>query len=341
MLICVSVDTWSWGCPDPDRLPKAKRKHMFGKLEPAPQITTLPDFDEIIAMIKSHPIRDSVLKEYPRGISRVPPRFSRVDEKDKDYRAKLKMLTDFSETLDKRGHPIPKDGSVPHVARWHVPYSTWHSQFSSQDQKNHSWDDVISYQMDAGKILYAFTIDRRLDLPDDEVLVLPPASAAEQLCDWLEGKPGTSHRVLRWDQLDTELVEKHLGRTTRKYLGRDPLPNRFAFRDPNPVTKNALYRFQSMSLSSPGDASQIQPVASASGNPTDYFAGGTTSPVSPSAGTPQAIYGASYASPLHSPRPTHGAISPAPAPAAQDVTATDVETTATNTPPVGSGAPST
>lgn len=323
-----SVDTWSWGCPDPARLPKAK-KHLFGKNEPAPQITTLPDFDALIVTIKSHGVRDSVLKEYPRGISRNPPVFSQANPKDKDYLTNLKLLKDFSETLDKRGCPVPKDGSVAHVARWQIPYSTWHSQFSSQDQKNHSWEDVISYQMDAGKILYAFTIDRRLDLPDDEVLVLPPASAAEQLCDWLHRKPGMTHRVLKWEELETEVVVKNLSRSTRKFVGRDPLPNRFAFRDPGPATKNLLYRFQSLSLTSPGaaqspnDGSQTQLALAGSEAPPDYFTGGTKSAGSPEAGSPlaQGIYEASYASPLHSPRMTPGVVSPAPVPAPAPETA--------------------
>ena len=85
--------------------------------------------------------------------------------------------------------------------------------------------------MDPGRLLHAFVCRGSTNLDEGQILLLPPRSPAESLLCWLEGLPGTSHKIVRWQDLDTEYFEKKIGKSLRKKIGQFPLPSQYAVRN--------------------------------------------------------------------------------------------------------------
>jgi hypothetical protein len=94
--------------------------------------------------------------------------------------------------------------------------------------------------MDPGRLLHGFICRGNANLDGGQILMLMPGSPAESLLTWLEGLPGTSHKIVKWQNLDITSFEKSISKSLRKKIGQYPLPTQFAIRDPQASTRSTF-----------------------------------------------------------------------------------------------------
>lgn len=225
---CVFGD-WHWGCLDFDFLERKAKKDtdVFAKVpDPQPNRSVLLAFDRAIQVLQVKSM--SFLKDRPSisGFSDWQPRFK--PRPKKEVGEDLSLCKDFAKQLEKRGHPGPPGMKI---SSWGMPWAGWLSDFNCRFTKE--WEEVMLNQMDPGRLLHAFLCRGSLNLHDGQMLTLPPGTSAESLACWLAGRPGMTHKIVRWDCFQTAEFEKKVGKKMTARLDRYPLPSNFVVRDPN------------------------------------------------------------------------------------------------------------
>ena len=283
-----SFADWTWGCPDMKYLESLAKVGLFQKKKVVQaNFDILAAFDRAVAFLQNSLTGVPLLIRQPGGLHRSRPIFANTDKKD--AKKDLSVLQDYTKVIEKRGHPSPRDGSLK-ASNWTIPFATWQSPFNYENQ-GHSWVNVINNQMDPGRILHAFVCGGHLDLEEGELLVLPPASPAEQIARWLEGFTGMTFKIIEWKELESEVFEKALSKSTRKLIGQSPLPNYFAVRDPIAVRRRALQRQKSAPMTLQHIASQSSAGSPVLPPPTPDFPSAMSSPALGTPSTPSNAFG--------------------------------------------------
>ena len=239
---CVLGD-WDWACPDMAYLEeKARRKAIrtvYGfkqKVDAQPARSAFTAFDSAIQILQVKSMAFLTKRPLISGFAEQQPRFG--GKPKKEVKDDLEWLEDWVKQLDKRGHPVPRG---TRLTSWGVPFATWTSPYGChilQSQKD--CETIVCIQMDPGRLLHAFICRGNTNLDEGQILWLLPRSPAESLMCWLEGLPGTSHKIIKWHDLDKEYFEKKIGKSLRKKIGQYPLPTQFAVRDPEAATRPSL-----------------------------------------------------------------------------------------------------
>ena len=230
---CVLGD-WDWACPDMAYLEEKARKKairtVYGfkqKVDAQPARAAFAAFDSAIQMLQVKPMAFLEKRPLISSFAEQQPRYG--PKPKKEVKDDIDWLEDWLKQLERRGHPAPRGTKL---AGWGIPYATWTSPFSCHILKSaKDVETIVSYQMDPGRLLHAFVCRGNVNLDQGQLLLLLPRSPAESLMNWLEGLPGTSHKIVRWHDLDTEYFEKKLSKSLRKKIGQYPLPTQYAIRD--------------------------------------------------------------------------------------------------------------
>lgn len=171
------LDNFLWGCPIPE----------FG----VGQVAGFKSVDRTIAFLKSTPREVQLLTRLPAGLNRILPTYRKTEQNE---RRRLKnAYREFVREIETKGHPQPRDGSF-RVVSWHFPFATWNSPYTFKNA-GHSFDECLRWQMDAGRLLHAWTIGGHLDLMHGELMWLP-GGVAESLARWLLGLPGMKFKLV-------------------------------------------------------------------------------------------------------------------------------------------------
>ena len=153
--------------------------------------------DKVLAYLKSVPHDLKLLKKSPDGVDKVLPQYNGNSEEDEEL--SLRIWEEVVRSLDRCGFPKPKDKRII-VKTWRAPIA--HRNGSAMYSDNHRFCRAHStYQMDAGRFLFAWLVWKRLDLRAGELLWLTEQHITA-LAEWLEGLDGMTFKLLRDDELD-------------------------------------------------------------------------------------------------------------------------------------------
>ncbi|KAK5175834.1 uncharacterized protein LTR77_000974 [Saxophila tyrrhenica] len=239
---CVLSD-YDWACPDIAHLEeKAKKKALWTvygikqRVDPQATRSVFLAFDQAIQMLQVKPMAFLTKRPAISSIAEHQPHFGAKPKKE--VREKLDLLEDWVKQLERRGHPAPK---ASRLTSWGIPFATWTSPYSCHIMKAAKDCETLAYhQMDPGRLLHAFVCRASASLDEGQVLVLLPGSPAESLLSWLEGLPGMSHKIVRWEDLDTMYFESKIPKSLRKRIGQYPLPTQYAVRNTQASTRLSL-----------------------------------------------------------------------------------------------------
>lgn len=267
---CVLSD-WDWGCPDiaylEDKARKKAIRTVYGikqKTDPSPTRSVFQDFDQAIQILQVKPMAFFVKRPPVSGFS-PQPRFGARPKKE--VKGDLDLFEDWIHQIVRRGHPAPANHQI---TNWGIPYATWTSEFNYTILKyEKDCEAMVLNQMDPGRLLHAFVCRRAASLDEHSMFLLLPRSAAESLMCWLEGLPGMNHKIVKWDDLETEAFEKKISKSMRKKIGQYPLPFKYAVRHPNAATRPELH----LSESSPAVLEHPNTVSPPPYSPTNAPAG--------------------------------------------------------------------
>ena len=241
---------WDWACPDMKHLEEKTQKTairtIYGfkqKTDPQPTRSVFIAFDQVIQILQVKPMAFLEKRPMLSSFSDHQARFGARPKKE--VKDDLNLFEDWVKQLERRGHP-PMKGTK--LSSWGIPFATWTSQYSCHVLKTEKdCETIMCNQMDPGRLLHSFVCRGGLNLDEGQVLLLPPRSPAESLVTWLEGLPGTSHKVVKWEDLDAEKFESKISKSLRKKIGRYPLPVSYAVRHPQASVRSS----QIQSASSP------------------------------------------------------------------------------------------
>lgn len=213
------LDNFLWGCPIPE--------FATG------QVAGFKSVDRTIAFLKSTPREVQLLTRLPTGLNRIVPTYGKTEKKER------KRLTnahkEFVREIEAKGHPQPRDGSF-RVVSWHFPFATWNSSYTFKNA-GHSFDNCLRWQMDAGRLLHAWTIGGHLDLMHGELMWLP-AGVAESLARWLLGLPGMKFKLVPSSAFDYSNL--NLTPAVRRIMFEEGFESMKAVRDPQADLCNPL-----------------------------------------------------------------------------------------------------
>ncbi|KAK3708026.1 hypothetical protein LTR37_011719 [Vermiconidia calcicola] len=234
---------WDWACPDMAYLEEKAKKRairtVYGvkqKTDAQPTRSVFLAFDQVIQVLQVKPMAFLVKRPLMSGFTGQPHYGLKPK---KDAKEDFEWLEQWLKHIEKRGHPTPK--GVTRNYRWGVPFATWTSPYSCHIIGSHKECETLAYhQMDPGRLLHAFICRGNVNLSDSQILLLLPGSPAESLLCWLEGLPGTPHKIIKWEDLYTENFEKKISKTLRKRIGQHPLPALYAIRNPDSITRPGL-----------------------------------------------------------------------------------------------------
>ncbi|MCJ1345640.1 hypothetical protein MMC31_003848, partial [Peltigera leucophlebia] len=213
------LDNFLWGCPVP--------QFAIG------QVAGFKSVDRTIAFLKSTPLEVQLLTRLPTGLNRIVPTYEKTERNER-----RRLMTAYKESvkeLETKGHPQPRDGSF-RVVSWHFPFATWNSPYTFKNA-GHSFDDCLRWQMDAGRLLHAWTIGGHLDLMHGELMWLP-AGVAETLARWLLGLPGMKFKLVPSSAFDYSNLR--LKAAVRKIMFEEGFETVKAVRDPQADLCNPL-----------------------------------------------------------------------------------------------------
>lgn len=219
------LDNFLWGCPIP--------QFATG------QVAGFKSVDRTIAFLKSTPREVQLLTRLPAGLNRIVPNYGKTE---KNERRRLKnAYREFVREIETKGHPQPRDGSF-RVISWHFPFATWNSPYTFKNA-GHSFDECLRWQMDAGRLLHAWTIGGHLDLMHGELMWLP-GGVAESLARWLLGLPGMKFKLVPSSAFDYSNLR--LKPAVRGIMFEEGFESMKAVRDPqadlcNPVIPRNIF----------------------------------------------------------------------------------------------------
>jgi hypothetical protein len=177
--------------------------NQWNKFMEAPQAVRATD--DAIAMLKSVLTRLDVFTKVPVALSKVERDWGNHGNKANKKKAESWLMDLFVETR-KRGPPQPRDGSFT-VTEIVIPFASWwdYTPYSNIWGKSR---DYLYYPCrcgrDPGRILYAYTIGKALDLQPGQIL-MPIDRIDYILVSWLEDLDGMNFRLLG----DHEFDDKH------------------------------------------------------------------------------------------------------------------------------------
>lgn len=205
------LDNFLWGCPIPE----------FATGQGA----GFKSVDRTIAFLKSTPREVQLLTRLPNGLSRIVPNYGKTEKNER--RRLTNAHKEFVREIEAKGHPQPRDGSF-RVVSWHFPFATWNSPYTFKNA-GHSFDNCLRWQMDAGRLLHAWTIGPHLDLMHGELMWLP-AGVAESLARWLLGLPGMKFKLVPSSAFDYSNLR--LTPAVRRIMFEEGFESMKAVRDP-------------------------------------------------------------------------------------------------------------
>lgn len=213
------LDNFLWGCPIP--------QFTTG------QVAGFKSVDRTIAFLKSTPREVQLLTRLPAGLNRIVPTYEKTERNER--RRLMNAYKEFVRELETKGHPQPRDGSF-RVVSWHFPFATWNSPYTFKNA-GHSFDDCLRWQMDAGRLLHAWTIGGHLDLMHGELMWLP-TGVAESLARWLLGLPGMKFKLVPSSAFDYSNLR--LRPAVRRIMFEEGFETMKAVRDPQADLCNPL-----------------------------------------------------------------------------------------------------
>lgn len=239
---CVLGD-WDWACPDlsylEDKAKKTAIRTIYGfkqKVDAQPTRSVFTAFDQVVQILQVKAMAFLEKRPQVSSFGDHQPRYQARPKKE--VKDDLELFEDWVKQLERRGHPAPKSTKL---SSWGIPHATWTSPFSCSVLKTQKdCEFIMCNQMDPGRLLHAFVCRGSLNLDVGQVLLLPPRSSAESLAVWLEGLPGTNHKVVKWEDLDTEYFESKISKSMKKKIGRYPLPTQYAVRHPDASSRPSL-----------------------------------------------------------------------------------------------------
>lgn len=235
------LDNFLWGCPIPE--------FATG------QVAGFKSVDRTIAFLKSTPREVQLLSRLPTGLNRFVPNYGKTEKNER--RRLTNAYKEFVREIESKGHPQPRDGSF-RVVSWHFPFATWSSPYTFKNA-GHSFDNCLRWQMDAGRLLHAWTIGGHLDLMHGELMWLP-AGVAESLARWLLGLPGMKFKLVPSSVFDYSNLR--LTPAVRRIMIEEGFESMRAMRDPQADVCNPLIP-RNIFVSAPPSIRR-RPIASAS-----------------------------------------------------------------------------
>ena len=180
------INEWLWGHPT------------------QPNNAEITSMDRCISLLKAG-LGQEVLKRYPAGLSQMTPR---LKKKLKDHLLlsdeKFSVLQGKSDLCKKKGPPQPKNKSFK-VTEMIWPWSTYSSEFSLQNKFTTDLAQLIQlveWQQDPGRMIYAFTIGGFLDLRPGQLLDALDNEITMSILWWLLGLNGTIFKLVWQAELD-------------------------------------------------------------------------------------------------------------------------------------------
>lgn len=239
---CVLSD-YDWACPDIVHLEEKARKKaiwtVYGvkqRTDPQPTKAIFLAFDHAIQLLQVKTLAFLEKRPLITGFAEHSPRFGAKPKRE--VKDNLEVLEDWIKALDRSGHPSSHGTKA---TSWGIPFSTWSSPYSCRIMRTKADCETIAYhQMDPGRLLHGFLCRGNANLDDGQILMLLPGSPAESLLCWLEGLPGMSHKIVKWQNLDIASFEKGISKSLRKKIGQYPLPTQFAIRNPQASIRSPL-----------------------------------------------------------------------------------------------------
>ena len=231
---CILSD-YDWACPNYAYLEEKARKKairtVYGvkqKTDPQPTRSVFQDFDQAIQVLQVKPMAFFVKRPASSAFTEQV-RFSARPKKE--IKHDLDLLEDWFHSLERKGHPAPPGQKI---TNWGVPYATYTSDFNCSILRTEKdCETLLVNQMDPGRLLHAFVCRGTANLDEHSILLLMPRTPAESLVCWLEGLPGITLKIIKWEDLESEQFEKKLSKSLRKKVGQYPIPLKYAIRDPN------------------------------------------------------------------------------------------------------------
>jgi hypothetical protein len=194
---CV-LNEWLWGHPT------------------QPNNAEITSMDQCISLLKAG-LGQEVLKRYPAGLSRMTPR---LKKKLKDHLLlsdeKFSVLQGKADLCKKKGPPQPKNKSFK-VTEMIWPWSTYSSEFSLQNKFTSDMTQLaqlVEWQQDPGRMIYAFTIGGFLDLQPGQLLDPLDDEITMSILWWLLGLNSTSFKLI-W-QAELDIAHWELPSTNKK-----------------------------------------------------------------------------------------------------------------------------
>ncbi|KAF9774657.1 hypothetical protein IL306_007306 [Fusarium sp. DS 682] len=157
------------------------------------------DIDQAIAYLKSVPHPFQLLKKSPSRIGQSEPYYQKYDKKA--LKAEAAAVADVFKQVDKVGYPQPlSPNDRIHIGNWHLPFATYGGSVMYTNV-GHDASFVMTWQLDPGRFLYAWTVGERADLRPGEAILLQDEHIGA-LASWLEGLNGVTFKVLLDSDLD-------------------------------------------------------------------------------------------------------------------------------------------
>ena len=191
---CAVMDRTNWASPD--------RPNWW-----------IADVDRGIAYLKSVPQPWALFKKSPSGISKEEPFFEEHDKKTQKLNDEY--FKDMVKQFEKHGlpQPLPPNETI-NIRVWNFAFATYGGN-SLYMNAYHNYKILTQYQVDAGRLFYAWTVGERADLRDGEAILLHDTHMGA-LADWLAGLNGITFKVLKDSDLDWSKIK--LRSSTRKRM---------------------------------------------------------------------------------------------------------------------------
>jgi hypothetical protein len=228
--------------------------------------------DRTIAALKGPRKSFWLLKKTPHGMDHFKPNPEKIRKKARNQHEKARE--NLAKRIDKRGFPPAKDKSFS-VNSWWIPFATWDSPYCLLNS-GHSWDDVVRWQMDPGRLLYAFIVQNEVNIRNGE-LMLVPAGPGECLVRWLEGLEGVPFKLVAESEFD--LKKLNLSTSTKNtLLFLDERRDAYVIRDPGAgdsrrTAGGVLAESITFRLNSPPQSPDVRELATSSDHPVELDGG--------------------------------------------------------------------
>ncbi|KAJ9416356.1 atrophin-1 interacting protein 2 [Fusarium oxysporum] len=170
------------------------------------------DIDQAIAYLKSVPHPFQLLKKSPSRIGHSEPYYEKYDKKN--LKAEAAVVADIFKQIEKVGYPqpLPPNDGI-RINTWSMPFATYGGSVIYANV-GHDTSPIMTWQLDPGRFLYAWTIGERADLRPGEAVLLQDEHIGA-LASWLEGLNGITFKVLLDSDLDWSKIK--LKSSTKKF----------------------------------------------------------------------------------------------------------------------------